>query len=357
MIRAFQMARGHAILVTDPAGLVTWVSQAAERLFRRPADEFVGGSIARIFVPEDIEAGAVGYEMDVARARGESDDDRWHLRADGSRFWGSGVLYAVRGEDTAVRAFVKVVRDRTDKREELETYQNRLAAAQEVSARRQLSLATLAHELRTPLGAVVHTAEVLRRRAEGDPAAAGALDVLLRQVGAMRELVHHLLDGLRADSAKIRLERRPIDLREVVAEAIDAVAPTVRARRHDLRVVTTSGPVPVSGDPARLRQVLVNLVDNAAKYTPDGGHLWVEAGIEGDEAVVRVVDDGQGIPPEMSTRIFELFTQVDPARGGLGIGLALVREIVELHGGTVQGNNNGPAPGSTFVVRLPLKLV
>ena len=179
-----------------------------------------------------------------------------------------------------------------------------------------------------------------------------------RQVEQMTRLVEDLLDVTRIAQGKLVLKKEHIDLDPAITQAVQMNAPLREARRHRLSVSLSPTPLWVEADPVRLVQVLVNLLNNAAKYTPDGGEIAIAAAREGNEAVVRVKDNGVGIPPEKLNQIFEMFTQLDSgaerAQGGLGIGLTLVRRLVELHGGSVSVTSLGVGKGSEFVVRLPL---
>jgi signal transduction histidine kinase/DNA-binding response OmpR family regulator len=223
-------------------------------------------------------------------------------------------------------------------------------------------LSMLAHELRNPLAPIRNSVTIMRA-ATDDPAklqwAAGVID---RQVGHMVRLVDDLLDISRINRGKIRLRREAVEVAAVVAQAVEASRPEVDARGHELYIVVPPHPVRVNGDPARLAQVVTNLLNNAAKYTEPGGRIWLTveaaAGSPTDRsAVIRVRDTGIGIPPAMLGSVFDLFTQVnhslDRSEGGLGIGLTLVRRLVELHGGSVRATSDGPGLGSEFTVRLP----
>ena len=219
--------------------------------------------------------------------------------------------------------------------------------------RRDEFLAMLGHELRNPLSAILLALEVLERG--GDTGRFRG--ILRRQANHLARLVDDLLDVSRVTSGKITLQRAPLDLAELVQRCVQALDVSIRSQRLAVDVVTPASPVIVDGDPVRLEQVAVNLIANAIKYTPAGGNLRVEVGVDGDDAVLRVADDGVGIAPEMLGRIFDLFAQIDStldrAKGGLGIGLTLVRSLVELHHGTIVASSAGAGRGSEFVVRLP----
>ncbi len=218
-------------------------------------------------------------------------------------------------------------------------------------------LAMLGHELRNPLAPTLHALEVMRQKG-GDPATRGwAVEMLERQSRHMARLVDDLLDVSRITRGKIELRLEPIELSELVRRAVESCRALFDDRRHRLALELCPQPVWLEVDPARLEQVLCNLLNNAAKYTPPGGGITLRTEGDGFEVVVTVTDDGAGIPPEMLTRIFDLFHQVDPSlarsQGGLGIGLTLVQRLVEMHGGSVEAHSDGPGRGSTFAVRLP----
>ncbi len=229
--------------------------------------------------------------------------------------------------------------------------------AREADRRKDEFLAMLGHELRNPLAPIVTSLHLLARSGGLDEEAAAARDTIDRQVRHLKRLVDDLLDVARITRGKVKLHRQPVELRQVLTTAEETVRPLLDARRHKLAVALPAGPVWLNADPARLTQVFGNLLTNAAKYMEDGGVIAVTAEATGGKVVVRVRDQGMGIPAEMLPRVFDLFTQVgstlDRAQGGLGIGLSLVKSLVELHGGRVEAYSGGPGQGSEFVVRLP----
>jgi CheY-like chemotaxis protein len=228
----------------------------------------------------------------------------------------------------------------------------------EADQRKDEFLAMLAHELRNPLAPIRNALQVLKLAGADGAIAAQARGMAERQVEALTRLVDDLLDVSRIMRGKIELRRERTDLASVVARAVETARPVIDSERHDLTVALPEQPVWIDADVVRMAQVVANLLSNAAKYTPKGGRIQLTAGREGGEAVVRVRDSGLGIAPEMLDRIFEMFTQVGAigsrSQGGLGIGLTVVRCLVELHGGTVSAHSDGPGRGSEFVVRLPL---
>jgi PAS domain S-box-containing protein len=231
-------------------------------------------------------------------------------------------------------------------------------ALQLADRRKDEFLAMLAHELRNPLAPISSAADMLRLAYAGEPRVKQISDIIARQVAHMRHIVNDLLDVSRVTRGLVAVARQPIDLRRVVAEAAEQVRPLVDARRHRLDVTLGDTPVTVDGDHTRLVQVVANLLTNAAKYTPEGGRIDVELEAADGQAFLAVRDNGNGIGPDLLPVVFDLFTQgsrtLDRAQGGLGLGLALVRKLVELHGGHVDATSAGPGRGSTFTVTLPL---
>jgi signal transduction histidine kinase/ActR/RegA family two-component response regulator len=218
-------------------------------------------------------------------------------------------------------------------------------------------LAMLAHELRNPLAPITHSVEILRNPLLPDEVRTRLLDVIGRQSRQLSRLVEDLLDVSRVSGGRIELRRAPVDLCEVLQAAVDASQPVVASREHGLRIAVPDSPLWVHGDEQRLTQVFSNLLHNAAKYTEPGGRIEANALIDGDQVVVSITDNGIGIEPQMLNRVFDLFTQVpvslDRSEGGLGIGLTLVRSLVDMHGGAVDAMSPGVGCGSTFTVRLP----
>ena len=228
----------------------------------------------------------------------------------------------------------------------------------EADRRKDEFLATLAHELRNPLAPVRNAVQVMRFLGSGQPDLCWSRDVIERQVDHLSRLIDDLLDISRITRNKLELRRERIELTEVIKGAVEGSRPLIEQYGHQLTVSLPPRPVHLDGDVVRLAQVFLNLLNNAAKYTERGGHIWLSADVLGSEVVVSVRDTGVGIPAETLPRLFQMFYQVDhsleKARGGLGIGLSLVRRLVDLHGGKVEARSDGVGKGSEFIVRLPL---
>jgi CheY-like chemotaxis protein/two-component sensor histidine kinase len=214
----------------------------------------------------------------------------------------------------------------------------------------------LAHELRNPVSSI-HNAVQFLGRLEREEDREWAKEVVQRQVSHLGRLIDDLLDVSRISSGKIILKKEPLNLAPIVTSAVETVRPLIEQRKHELTISLAPGMLHVEADPLRLEQVLVNLLTNAAKYSESGGHIWLTAARDGTEVVVKVRDSGIGISHELLPRIFDLFTQGDRSmarsEGGLGIGLTLVKSLIEMHGGTVTAESDGFGHGSTFIVHLP----
>ena len=228
----------------------------------------------------------------------------------------------------------------------------------EADRRKDEFIATLAHELRNPLAPIRTGLEILKRVGELPPAAARTRDMMERQMAHMVRLVDDLLDVSRVSRGKLELRPQPLTLDKVLADAIETCEPAIQAARHTLVMDLPQAPVPVRGDLTRLAQVFSNLVNNATRYTPAGGRIAVRARVDGDDALVDVSDNGNGIAADVLPGIFGMFAQghrpPNGDQGGLGIGLWLVKRLVELHGGAIAAHSAGPGEGATFTVRLPL---
>jgi signal transduction histidine kinase len=256
------------------------------------------------------------------------------------------------------QASIKVVEALGDRDRALGAERIARAAADEDNRAKDVFIATLSHELRNPLSPIRSAARVLKSPRADDAARNWAIDVIERQVGAMARLLEDLLDVSRITSGRIVLERQVVQLRTVLESAVEVARPLMESRRHQLSVALPSPRLRVDGDPVRLAQVFGNLLTNAAKYTDPGGRVELETAVHDTHVEVRVRDSGIGLPPDALERVFQMFAQVsgsvDRSQGGLGIGLALVRGLVEMHGGEVRAESAGVGRGSTFTVTLPL---
>jgi PAS domain S-box-containing protein len=391
-----EAVRDYAIFMLDPDGRVASWNLGAERIKGYASREIIGKHFSIFYPPDAVDRGWPRHELHAAADRGSFEDEGWRVRKDGSRFWANVIITAVRDEHGALQGFVKVTRDLTERRKaeelirdnhrrldqrvrertaeltrlaqtlQLEIHERerleaelrrRVDQLREGDEQKNTFLAMLSHELRNPLAAMHNALELMRADVTGrsDTRAGG---ILRRQLDHMVHLVNDLLDVTRIVQDRIDLKRATIDLREVLRNAVDTARPAIEAQRHRLDVDLPSAPVTVQGDMVRLTQVFSNLLLNAARYTDPGGDIMVRVSRTNGQVLVRVRDNGVGIEPGLQESIFDLFVQgrpgLDRAKGGLGVGLTLVRRIVEMHDGSVHVHSEGAGRGSEFTVRLPV---
>jgi PAS domain S-box-containing protein len=358
--------RDYAIYTIDVQGRISSWHRGAERMKGYTAEEAVGMPFADIFTSEDRLRGLPEHELKVAAETGEYKGEGMRVRKDGSLIEVAVVLTALRGPHGELLGFLKLTQDITARRAEERAREEALRASQiaRIEAERASHLkgeflATLSHELRTPLSAILGWAHVLERGAFDADTLRHGLEAISRNARLQVQLIEDLLDMTRIESGQLRLDRQRIELDGVLAAAIDSALPAATARGLALRTSFSAGSGDwVMGDPARLQQVVANLLDNAIKFTPQGGRIDVALKRSGGHAVITVSDTGQGIRPDFLPHLFERFQQQDATttrrHGGLGIGLAIVRQLVQLHGGTVQAHSDGPGLGARFTVTLPM---
>jgi PAS domain S-box-containing protein len=344
--------------LADNAPVLIWMSGLRNEAvyFNKPWLDFSGRSLEEelgfgwieSIHPEDRQACV--DTCDEAFARREPLTLQFRLRRhDGEYRWilDNGIPYF--GTDGAFSGYVGSCVDITPRKlaeEELE----------QAGRRKDEFLAMLGHELRNPLAPIGTAVEIMRRLAPADDAIARARDVIARQLRQLTRLVDDLLDVSRITRGKITLVLTPLELTSVVAQAVETSRPLIDGRGHQLTMRVPSDPVWVRGDAVRLGQILSNLLNNAAKYTPDGGHIALTAELRDSQVIVTIADDGLGLPAEVLERVFDLFWQYesrDHSQRGLGIGLTLVKRLVELHDGDVEARSAGRGHGTEFVVRLP----
>ena len=324
--------------------------------------ELRGKTFQDITYPEDIPG-----DLENANRLLSGELDHYHLekryvRPDGSLIWVNLTVTLVRDAAAQPKYYIAVVEDISKRKAAEERLLEQARQLAEADHRKDEFLAMLAHELRNPLAPIRNAVQVLRLVGSPDPAAQRQKEIIDRQVAHMARLLDDLLDVSRITRGKIKLRKERLDLRAVIESAIDISRPATGEHGLELHAALPAEPLWVAGDLTRLEQILRNLITNAIKYTERGGRIWVEAQLENHTAppaaVVRVRDTGVGIPREILPRIFDLFAQADQSldrsQGGLGIGLTLVRRLVELHGGCVEAASDGPGCGSQFLIRLPL---
>jgi PAS domain S-box-containing protein len=270
---------------------------------------------------------------------------------DGRDVWLLTTAVPFRGAEGEVLGAIVVLQDIT-------AHKQANRALQAADRRKDEFLATLAHELRNPLAAIRNAAAILKAMESSNPEARWVPEVIDRQLAQMSRLLEDLLDVSRIAHDKLALRRQRIELSEVVHNAIETCGPQLDAGNHSIKVSLPEGSIPLHADPVRLEQVFSNLISNAAKYTPPGGHIRITGERRGDAVAISVKDDGVGISPEMVPRLFQIFSQgeraLERSQGGLGVGLSLVRGLLELHEGRVEAKSDGMGKGSEFTVHLPV---
>ncbi|OAJ63739.1 hybrid sensor histidine kinase/response regulator [Paraburkholderia ginsengiterrae] len=346
-----------AIVITDLRGNITDFNGGSERMLGYRMREILGKPVSLFLPPEHAQR--IRREALAALAA----DGTWRgelpfVRRDGSHGVCETVVKPLANARGDIYGAVSINRDITERRRTEQQLKRLNLELSKADRRKDEFLATLAHELRNPLAPMRNVLEILRLKEFADPQLNWSRDVFDRQLQHMTHLVDDLLEVSRITQGKLELRKQRLELARAMQSAMEAARPTVQASSHHLSVTLPREPLYLIADPTRLSQMILNLLNNAAKYTPPGGSISLAAQREGDEAVIIVRDSGIGIPREHLDSVFEMFSQLAPAldrsQGGLGIGLALVRGLAELHGGTVAAYSGGAGKGSEFVIRLPL---
>lgn len=346
-----ESAKDYAIFTLDLGLRVRDWNSGAEHVLGYSEAEIIGKSGEIFFVPEDRAEGAPEYEKNKAIREGRAENERWHLRSDGSRFYGSGITSPLLDEAGNLIGLLKVMRDLTMQKQTDE-------ALKIADKRKDEFLAMLAHELRNPLATVRNGISLLKVTRQNDAQMSDVVDMMDRQATHLVRMIDDLLDVSRVTQGKIQLQLERLDVAALINSAVKSIRSQYEARRKVLDVETGFAKLIVEGDATRLSQVVTNLLTNSLRYTGDEGHVWVTLTSQNGEAVIRVRDNGIGLTPEQQTSVFELFVQGDNSlartQGGLGIGLTIVRQLVGMHGGRVEAKSPGIGMGSEFTVYLPL---
>ncbi len=347
-----------AIVTIDAHGIVETFNPAAERIFGFRAEEVVGRNV-KILMPEPYHSQHDAYLMNYLHS-GQARVMGLGREVVGRRKTGSTFPMDLAVSEFQLggrRFFTGIVRDITEQKQLEGELRQRAAQLAEADQAKDQFLAMLAHELRNPLASLRYALELMRLQKVTDPAQRRNQEIMERQVQHLARLVDDLLDVSRITRGKIHLQKTPLDLVALVSHVVETSRPQVEARRHQLSAVLPSGTIWVEADATRLEQVLGNLLHNAAKYTEPGGQIILALERLEGQVQIRVRDTGIGIDPVILPRLFEVFIQadhtLDRSEGGLGLGLALVKGLVELHGGSVSATSAGPGHGSEFIVSLP----
>jgi PAS domain S-box-containing protein len=362
---AVEQVKDHAIFMVDPEGHVATWSEGVERVLGWGESEFVGQPWDVIYVPEDVANGVPAEERRLAGEREVVAHDRWHQRKDGTRFWGSGTTSRLVNEDGDFAGLLVVMRDLTELRQSTERRRLLLEAerqareeAERIGRMKDEFLATLSHELRTPLNAILGWSQILSRGGVDAGQAARAFESIERNARTQAKIVEELLDMSRIVSGKVRLEIQPVETAGAIDTAVDVVRPAIQAKGLHVVPSVPPGLPPIDADPNRLQQILWNLLTNAVKFTPPGGRIEIRARQQAGLLEIAVADTGQGIAKDFLPHVFERFRQADASttrtHGGLGLGLSIVKSLVELHGGTIRASSDGEGLGACFEVALPV---
>src|ERR1700729_3400808 len=365
----------YAIFMLDPNGRVATWNVGAERIKGYTASDIIGQHFS-IFYPEDARAsGWPEHELQEASEKGSFVDNGWRVRKDGTTFWANVTITALRDDAGQLLGYAKLTRDLTEtkrieamelanqQREEmLDAERNARMSAQRATRIKDEFLATLSHELRTPLSAILGWTQVLLREdtPKGPDEQKRAVEVIDRNARAQIQLIDDLLDLSRIMTGKIRLDLQQVSFASIVEAAVDSAMPAASAKNIRLPAIYGASRDIVSADGARLQQVVWNLLTNAIKFTPKGGQVQVLLQRVNSHLELSVSDTGVGIPESYLPHVFNRFSQKDSsisrAFGGLGLGLAICKQLVELHGGSIRAASLGEGRGATFSVQLPLSI-
>lgn len=340
--------RDYAIYMLDPDGFIQSWNRGAQDIKGYAPSEVIGRHYSIFYRQEDIEAGRPVDELKDALTHGRTEDEGWRVRKDGSTFWAHIIVTPIHGSDGALLGFAKVTRDMSER--------SKLRELEHSLKRMNAFIAMLAHELRNPLAPIRNAVSILQMEATPSPTLRSSRDMIDRQLTHITRLIDDLLDAGRLTSGKIRIKPERVSFNQVAARAIEVARPSMDARAQAFDV-DIPAQLWVNADEIRLAQVLQNLLGNASKFTPVGGTIKLSARVDGARLRVEVADNGEGISATAIHDIFALFSQGDgiaaSRQSGLGIGLALARSIVEMHGGTIAATSPGLGQGSVFHVELP----
>ena len=346
-----------AIITKDLNGIITSWNKSAERLFGYLAEEAVGRSVTML-IPADRLHEEPRILARLRRGERVEHFQTVRVRKDGLPLDISLTISPVKDASGRIVGISKIARDITDQKRTEKALRDSEESLRAADRLKNEFLATLAHELRNPLAPIRNSVHILGMAVGDNSSVAAVQEVLERQVSHMSRLVDDLLDMARINNGKIELRNEAVELAGLIRSALELSMPLIDANKHRVAITLPPDPLTVEGDATRLIQVIANLLNNAAKYMEPDGQIWLTAAREGSEAMISVRDAGIGIEARMLPRVFEMFTQVDDEgqrkQGGLGIGLALAKRLVEMHCGRIQARSAGKLQGSEFIVHLPL---
>ena len=327
-----QQSLDYAVLLVDVGGSILWANPGATWILAATTQEIVGGPVSRFFTPEDIAFGIPEHEINSAARQGSSDDDRWMLRADGSRYWSAGRTIALRNRDGDLQGYLKIFRDQTELKMRIATLRNRARLLDADQRARARLLAGMARKLQEQLASTSANEEAAMRLAQ--------------------DIAH----VARVDETTLELQLESLRMGEEIAAVVESATQSAGCAPAVAVLLPPGQPIVLQADRRRLRQALAELLDNAIRSTSGNGRIWINASVENAQALVRIEDNGAGMDREAQAAVYTLLTDPNAVSDSVGLrsGLALARFLVELHGGTIQARSPGPGKGSEFSVRLPL---
>jgi len=346
-----------AVFALDTEGCVSFENRAAERLTGIAPETARHQRIGELL---DLRDATTGQTLDLRETADTVIRNAVLKDAGGAEHRLDLHFDPIRTEDGTISGAVLVLEVPAATEEAAAELRRRSDELLTADRRKDQFLAMLAHELRNPLAPIRNAVELMRQVESTDPTFQPSREMVERQVKHLARLVDDLLDVSRLTQGSIRLRKEVVDLGSVIERAVDATHSLIESRGHTLSLALPAPPIRLEADAARIEQVVTNLLNNSAKYTMPGGHIWLSAERQGEEAVIRVRDNGIGVPPDVLARVFEPFVQCDGSlarsEGGLGIGLTLARSLIEMHGGTVEAHSPGLGQGSELVVHLPIRV-
>lgn len=347
--RLVDAVHDYAIYMLDPQGRIESWNRGAELIKGYSAEEVIGEHYGMFFRKVDQEAGLPAWQLQRARLHGRIEEQGWRVRKDGSTFWANILITPIFADGGALAGYAKVTRDISERA--------RLHELEHSLKRMNVFLAMLGHELRNPLSPMKNVVDIMKLDRSLSPTLSLSRDILDRQLTHLTRLLDDLLDAGRLTSGKIHIRPRFIDFKPAVSHALETLKPKLDAKSQVLDIELPSGDIRVNADEVRLVQVLQNLLSNASKFTPQEGRIKLSANVVDGRLLVTISDNGRGMDAGAIDTVFELFTQgadtKETFHQGLGIGLALARAIVEMHGGTISASSAGLGKGSTFSFELP----
>jgi PAS domain S-box-containing protein len=364
-----QEVKDYAIFMLDPRGRILSWNAGAQRLKGYTPEEIIGKHFSIFFEKADVANKKPQRELEIASIEGRVEDEGWRVRKDGTRFWANAVITALHDDKGKLRGFAKVTRDMTGRRKAEDLLRDQAAQLEKRVQERTMELekanrmkdefiATLSHELRTPITSITGWVQMLQDGSLTPTQQRKALEVIDRNLATQAQLIDDLLNVSRIVAGKLQIDLQSVYPAPLVEEAIDSLLPTANAKGMKLTRDLDSRIGPMQIDPPRFHQIIWNLLSNALKFTPKKGHIHVSLKRINSSALLQVSDSGEGIDSEFLPYVFDRFQQADASysrkHGGLGVGLTIVKYLVELHGGTVSAESAGIGKGSTFSVVLPI---